>query len=302
MSVPLVTCIITSYNKLNYLFEAIDSVLMQDYPRIELIVTDDGSERFEVKDFEDYISKRKGSNIETAIVLKQDTNVGTVSNMNTALRQSSGDYYICLDGDDVFYDEHVFSRIVDRFTSTGYDFLACSRVKCDLTLHEIAKYPNETQINEFISLSCSREQLGQFCVFNFMEVDAHVFSKKVVQELGEYNEQFRQWQDGPRLTEYVSRGNMIHQAFDITLIKYREGGVSSSPSRNAISSSHLAKDKHRFVELYMIKNKECCNHRQFNRNMVWYLNEKRSSKMSKLLIFLKYPIECGRILLSRLKL
>ena len=54
---PLVSCITTTYKKFDYLYQTLDSVFMQDYPNIEIIIGDDGSPDFPEKKIWKYIKK-----------------------------------------------------------------------------------------------------------------------------------------------------------------------------------------------------------------------------------------------------
>ena len=53
----LFSVIILVYNNSVYLTECIDSILMQTYPNIELIIADDHSLSFDEEYFKDYIQK-----------------------------------------------------------------------------------------------------------------------------------------------------------------------------------------------------------------------------------------------------
>ena len=53
------SCILLSYNTGEMLYDAIDSILMQDYPFIELIVADDGSENFLSREYRKIYSRKK---------------------------------------------------------------------------------------------------------------------------------------------------------------------------------------------------------------------------------------------------
>ena len=66
---------IAAYNNYRYLKEAVDSVLKQDYARIELIISNDGSKDFDEEEITEYINRKKGSNIERVLINNNQTKI-----------------------------------------------------------------------------------------------------------------------------------------------------------------------------------------------------------------------------------
>jgi glycosyltransferase involved in cell wall biosynthesis len=113
-SYPLVSCITTTYNKYEYLYQTLDSIFAQDYPNIELVLGDDGSRNFPEQEIWDYICTHKGTNITNVVVLHEDENHGTVWNCSNCRDHASGTYIMGIASDDRFYDEHVVLSIARR--------------------------------------------------------------------------------------------------------------------------------------------------------------------------------------------
>jgi glycosyltransferase involved in cell wall biosynthesis len=109
MSDPLVSILINNYNYGRFLADAIDSALRQDYPNVEVVVVDDGS-----NDHSREIILSYGDLIKP--VLK--SNGGQASAFNAGVATSRGDLICFLDADDVFYPAKV-STIAERFLRNG---------------------------------------------------------------------------------------------------------------------------------------------------------------------------------------
>lgn len=90
---PLISVIITTFSRPEKLFRAIDSVLMQTFQDIEIIVVDDGSPL----PVESLITKRYGKNV---ICLSHKENLGAPAARNTGIQNSNGKYIAFLDDDD----------------------------------------------------------------------------------------------------------------------------------------------------------------------------------------------------------
>ena len=65
---PLWSVLVFCYQNQNKLFGMLDSIFRQDYPRIQLIVSDDGSRDFDAEAVRSYIEENRGGNITDVIV------------------------------------------------------------------------------------------------------------------------------------------------------------------------------------------------------------------------------------------
>ncbi len=95
---PLVSIVVPVYNGAPYLRKAIDSILQQDYPNIELIAVDDGSTD-ETPDILESYGER--------IRLVRQKNAGQSVALNTGWSMSAGSVLGYLSADDVLYPSAV---------------------------------------------------------------------------------------------------------------------------------------------------------------------------------------------------
>ncbi|NOX34007.1 MAG: glycosyltransferase family 2 protein [Deltaproteobacteria bacterium] len=89
----LVSVILPAFNRAWILKDAVDSVLSQDYPHIELIVIDDGSYDNTKDLLEEYKNK---------ITVLTQKNKGVSAARNAGIKKSRGEFIALLDSDDVW--------------------------------------------------------------------------------------------------------------------------------------------------------------------------------------------------------
>jgi SAM-dependent methyltransferase len=102
-SVPKVSVIMTTYNRGRMIHNAIDSVLAQSYPNVELIVVNDGS----TDDTREVLASY-GSRL---TALHQVKNEGIATATNTGLAAASGDYVQRFDDDDIMFPRKIECQI-----------------------------------------------------------------------------------------------------------------------------------------------------------------------------------------------
>lgn len=109
---PLVTIVIPVYNGADYLREAIDSALAQTYPRVEILVVNDGSTDGGATAA---IARSYGDRIRYL----EKENGGVASALNLGIREMRGEYFSWLSHDDVYLPGKIEAQVSRLFDATA---------------------------------------------------------------------------------------------------------------------------------------------------------------------------------------
>ena len=118
---PKVTVIIALYNQKQFIGEAIESILCQTYPNIEIIVVNDGSTDNPFSVLEKYKNN---------IILIDQKNKGLSAARNIGLKNSSGEYIQFLDADDVLQRDKIKLQL--EYSETHNELVSY----CEITQYE----------------------------------------------------------------------------------------------------------------------------------------------------------------------
>lgn len=227
-----VSCIIPTFRQMEYLFDTIKSVLEQEYKKIELIVSDDGSENFDQNSVENFIVENRRHNLVSYEIVRHTVNIGTVRNMNDALKHCTGEIIIPIASDDIFYDCRVISRIVERFEDTKCEVMSCSRYLCSSDMQKkIRLMPHPGYYNRLKKLATAEKQYKSMAMgktFEFASGAALYYRNSYIKKCGYYDERYILWEDGPFLAKTTRNGVWVCMAYDIVTVLYRDGGISSA--------------------------------------------------------------------------
>ena len=233
MSEPKMISVITlTYNKFEHLPLTIKSVLAQDYPNIEYIISDDASERFPEEEVMELIRTYQKSNITRFHLVRNETNIGIVRNANKAYQMASGAYMVNLSCGDVFFETSTLSKIAARFQSSGAQVLVASRIKYGNDLKPLCLMPHYQERELIRQYDTPLKQykaflLGRDC--DMASGSAMYYARDTIEKMGWFDERYRLWEDGPFLAKYLWQ-SPLEFAYDIISIWYESGGISSPAS------------------------------------------------------------------------
>lgn len=104
---PLVSVVIVAYNQQDFIAEAIQSAVDQDYPNLEVVVADDAS----TDDTPAIIAEFQVRFPKRVVPVLNTVNGGITANCNSALRACRGKYIAFMGGDDVLLAGKIAAQV-----------------------------------------------------------------------------------------------------------------------------------------------------------------------------------------------
>jgi len=167
----LVSVIIPLYNQKQYVEAAINSVLNQTYPYIEIIVVNDGSTDNPISVLKQFKSK---------VTIINQKNKGLGAARNVGLKNSSGKYIQFLDADDILAPKKISNQIQSFKANKNYSVFYCNCIR----------FSNNKKFQYHYTGKLT-EPLSQFLNFNrLFPVPIHtaLIKKKLFKTVGLFNE------------------------------------------------------------------------------------------------------------------
>lgn len=142
LSNPLVSVLCLCYNQKAFVREAIDSVLSQTYPAIQLIVLDDGSTDGSGDEIAQYIFGKP-----EIFFIRHQENMGYTKSLNKAWSHAKGEFIIDLAADDILFPNRIEEGVADfknRSPQFGLQFSDAELIDArgDLMGKHSDKYPH----------------------------------------------------------------------------------------------------------------------------------------------------------------
>jgi glycosyltransferase involved in cell wall biosynthesis len=134
---PLVSVLMTAYNRQKYIAEAIESVLNSTYENFELIIVDDCSQDETVE-----IAKRFVAKDTRVRLFINEQNLGDYPNRNKAASYAKGKYLKYVDADDLVYSHglEVMVNMMEKFPDAGYGLCTIQPDKSNIFPFSLSPY------------------------------------------------------------------------------------------------------------------------------------------------------------------
>jgi len=241
---PLVSIVVLTYNSIDYILETLDSIKKQDYPNIEIVISDDGSSDGTCSLVDKWISDNSNHFIR-AINIKSYKNRGICHNYNQGVFNSSGVYIKTLDGDDCLSRSDSISKFVNFAVSNNVDICISDVELISNDDFDMTDYRNLFDFYYDCVEESYEQQKKRIVEEHCLPDPAMFFSRKLYDDVGGFDEKYVLLEEWPFFYNILNNG---YKVFGINerLVNYRVHAQSVSHNKRSRANTLIQKDLLRF--------------------------------------------------------
>ena len=244
---PLVSVVVVTYNSCRTIIETLNSIYLQTYNNLELIITDDKSSDNTLELCKHWIKQHQDRFIRCE-VKETEFNTGTAGNCNRGCHAAKGEWIKIIAGDDLLLESGIESLV--GFASQDDNIkIVCGRVEI---FGEVQKnYDNMTWNHNQklpLILNSADEQYWYLVRRNFIPAMAVMMKKSLWLSVGGFDEDIPLLEDWPMWLLITASGEMIHFTEEI-VAKYRLSRKSVRLNRRFLYSVRLFQYKYVYHDM-----------------------------------------------------
>lgn len=231
----MVSVIVVTFNSSETVLDTLDSIYLQTYTPLELIVSDDHSKDNTIEKVNGWIDSHQ-ERFEHVQVIESSENTGVAPNCNRGFSVAKGDFVQIIAGDDLLLPNAIAEKVAFA-ENHGYDYVLCKTEPFGENQQNVKAVQKWCEEGYRIIREGYASQLDHIFCDNFIAGPSGAFYRSsFLRGFGGFDEDYPMLEDYPFIYRYIKNGNELY-LLDKVLSKYRISNSSlSGASKNPRNS------------------------------------------------------------------
>lgn len=240
----LVSIIVVAYQSDKFILDTLDSIKLQTWDKIELIITDDGSTDQTMQLSRNWINKNKNRFVDTKLISVVE-NTGIPANCDRGMSISKGDWIKFIGADDILLPNCIKDNMNYLSRNPDVSFIISDLIEINFTGRIIRENPQNEGLDYFMRNQSSKsKKLKAYARWPaFLNTPTFFYKRQIIEEIYRHDNDLRIFEDTSSIFKIIEKGAII-EYMKVATVKYRIHD-------KAISRDHEMKNE-RDMESYHI--------------------------------------------------
>ncbi len=228
---PLVSIVVITYNSAKYVQETLESINLQTFKNLELVISDDGSIDNTLKICEDWLEGNRERFIASTI-LSVGKNTGIPKNCNRGLNAATGDWIKLIAGDDLLLPACVEKNISFGKANNSKIIFSYYTQFTEQEGRKLFKKTKPDAKEEILFFKKNSDQQFETLLTQSFNISpASFFHRSIFEEVGLFDERYRYLEDLPFWLK-ITKSGITFKLMEETTVLYRIGNDSTTRYNN----------------------------------------------------------------------